>query len=249
MNKVMHFIGLLFCIFVLTGSGLMGFAYAEGNAVEPISNGLSLSWGRNEIRQKFGEPKPGWSSCEMDYGSFAVHKCYGPDNMRVWIHATDITLNSGIGVGSSKADVASVFGNSYGSKLGPYKLDFKYNGDRVSVIKIDYDAPAGSADGQAPASGGKTPASSSSSGLAGMYWCIAPAWSKGTINLLPNGAYEMNGAGVAGHYKAGRGQVHFDGSLKSWNNGVARIDKDGNLIFEWTNSEGWKQYFAYRKGG
>lgn len=39
----------------------MGFAYAEGNAVEPISNRLSLRWGSNEVRQQFGEPtERGW---------------------------------------------------------------------------------------------------------------------------------------------------------------------------------------------
>lgn len=109
---------------------------------------------------------------------------------------------------------------------------------------ISAEARQGNQGGQAPMPSN----SSGSGGIAGMYWCVAPTFSVGgTINLLPNGAYEVNGA-AAGRYKAGRGQVHFDGSLKSWNNGVAQIDKDGNLIFEWTNSEGWKQYFAYRKG-
>ena len=80
-----------------------------------------------------------------------------------------------------------------------------------------------------------------------MYWCIAPTWSKGTINLLPNGICEMNGAGGAGRYKTGRGQVSFNGALKDWNKGVARIE-DSNLIFEWKNSDASMQYFAYRKG-
>lgn len=239
-----HFVSLLFCIFGLTGNSLMGLAYAEGNAVEPISNGLLLRWGSNEVRQQFGEPEPSFISCEMNYGAFKFEKCYGPNSSRLYIYGPDVKLSSGIGVGSSKADVASVFGNSYGSKLGPYTLNFKYNGDRVSRISIDYDARADSAGGQTPASSG----SSNSSGLAGMYWCIAPTFSVGgTLNLLPNGTYEVNGA-KAGRYKAGRGQVRFNGSLKDWNKGVARIE-DGNLIFEWKNSDGPMQYFAYRKGG
>ena len=76
----MHYIWLS-CILVFLGNGAVGFAYAAGYNVEPISNGLSLRWLRNEILQKFGEPKAGWSSCEMDYGGFAIHKCYGPEGL------------------------------------------------------------------------------------------------------------------------------------------------------------------------
>ena len=209
MKKLIHFIRLLFCILVLMGSGLMGFAYAEGNAVEPISNGLSLRWGNNEVRQEFGEPQASSISCEMNYGAFKFEKCYGPSSSRLYIYGPDVKLSSGIGVGSSKAEVASVFGNSYGSKLGPYALDFKYSGDRVSRISIDYDARADG--GQTPI----TPQPSNSSGIAGMYWCIAPTFSVGgTLNLLPNGTYEMNGAGVAGRPQAGRGQRRSFFSLK-----------------------------------
>jgi len=243
MKKVTHFMSLLFCILGLTGNGFMGFAYAEGNAVEPISNGLSLRWGSNEIRQKFGDPKPTWTSCEMGYVGFQFEKCYGPGSSRLFIDGPDVRLSSGIGVGSSKADVERVFSNWAGATMGPYKLEFSYNGDRLSKIRIDYDASVDSAGGQAPASGG----SSKSSGLAGMYWCVAPSFSSGTINLLPNGTYQMNGMN-GGSYKITQGQVHFDGTLKDWNNGVALVE-NGNLIFRWQNSDGSKQYFAYRKGG
>ena len=142
--------GVLFCILVLTGNGLMRLAYAESNSVEPISNGLSLRWGSNEVRQQFGEPEPSSISCAMNYGVFKFEQCYGTSSSRLYINGPDVKLSSGIGVGSSKADVASVFGNSYGSKLGSYTLDFKYSGDRVSRISIDYDARADG--GQAPIS-------------------------------------------------------------------------------------------------
>ncbi|MDD4964444.1 MAG: hypothetical protein PHI11_11065 [Gallionella sp.] len=81
--------------------------------------------------------------------------------------------------------------------------------------------------------------------LAGLYWCIAPSWSKGTINLLPNGTYQMNGVD-AGRYQVVKNEVHFVGSLKTWNNGVAKVE-DGNLVFEWKNQDGSMQYFAYRR--
>ena len=88
---------------------------------------------------------------------------------------------------------------------------------------------------------------SNASGLAGMYWCVAPTFSVGgTINLLADGTYEMNGA-AGGHYSVVQGQVHFDGTLASWNNGVARLEGT-TMIFEWTSTDGWGQYFAYRKG-
>lgn len=113
-----------------------------GNAVEPLSNGLSMRWDRDTVKKKFGAPKAGWISCEMDYGSFGVHQCYGPNSMRVFLNSPDIRLASGIGVGSGKAEVARVFGNADQPALGPYKLKFAYNGNRVSAITIDYDAPS-----------------------------------------------------------------------------------------------------------
>lgn len=70
-------------------------------------------------------------------------------------------------------------------------------------------------------------------------------WRREYDQSAGNGTYEMGGR-VAGRYKAGKGQVQFDGALKDWNNGVARIE-NGTLIFEWKNSDGSMQYFAYSR--
>lgn len=216
-----------------------------GNPVEPLSNGLSFRWERNDIRQRFGEPKPGWVKCEMDYGDFAIHKCYGPGSARVFIHSPRIALNSGISVGSAKSEVARVFGNPFGSTSGPYKLDFQYNGERVAHIKIDWDGAAAESGNPPPPPAHGT--AGDAGGLAGIWHCVAPTFSVGgTLHLLPDGTYRMNGGGVAGRYKAANGQVHFDGTLKDWNNGVAKLN-NGVMEFQWTNKEGWKQYFAYRR--
>ncbi len=217
----------------------------SGNNVEPLSNGLLLNMERNEIRQKFGAPKASWVACQMDYGSFSADLCYGPRIARLFITSPGVTLSSGIGVGSSKADVARVFSNPYGLTTGQYILDFSYNGDKVSKIKIDPANGDFKPYAASESKSAKTSAPKAAGELAGMYWCVMPTWSKGTINLLADGTYQMNGQ-PGGHYKYSQGEFHFDGTLKSWNNGVATMD-NGNMIFSWKNQDGAHQYFAYRK--
>lgn len=220
----------------------------SGNPVEPLSNGLALTMTRDEILAKFGPAEPNWDRCMLQYGGF--HIVCGGARQGIWhlkITSPAIALNSGIRVGDSRQDVARVFGNPHGGVRGQYKLDFGYDGDRLARIAID---PAESEFRVQADDSGKTPPtpapSAAPSALVGLYWCVAPSWSKGTIDLLPDGHYRMNGAN-AGRYTVGRDQVRFDGSLSTWNNGVARIE-NGNLIFEWKNADGAMQYFAYQKG-
>lgn len=125
------------------------FASAAGNGVEPISNGLSLEWSSDEIRQRFGEPASRMTRCEMNYGAFQIEKCYGPDSSRLYLYDGSVRLSSGIGVGSSRNEVARVFNNPVGATVGPYKLEFRYAGDRVSRIRVDYERAAAKAAGSA----------------------------------------------------------------------------------------------------
>lgn len=219
---------------------------AGGNAIEPISNGLLLTMTRTDILNKFGGAEPSFDQCNLRYPGFQV--ICGGAHQTIWhfiINGAGITLNSGIGVGSSTQDVAKVFGGPYGGTVGQYKVSFSYDGDKVYDIHVD---PAGD-EFQPYARGNAAGANASSAGaaggVAGLYWCVAPSWSKGTINLLADGRYQMNSA-PAGRYRVSGNAVRFSGQLRSWNNGVSRLE-NGTLIFEWTTLAGARQYFAYSK--
>src|ERR1035437_8872704 len=106
MKKSGYFMGLLFGILLMTSFISVKIAYAQGNAVEPISNGISLTMKRNEILQKFGDAKPNWDRGSLEYPGFFV--VCGEDS--IWyliITGANINLNSGIGIGSTRAKVAS----------------------------------------------------------------------------------------------------------------------------------------------
>lgn len=220
---------------------------AAGNPVEPISNGLLLTMTRTDILNKFGEAEPNFDQCNLRYPGFQV--ICGGAHQSVWhfiISGPGVTLNSGIGVGSSKQEVAEVFGGPYGGVIGQYKVAFSYDGDRVYDIHVDPANGDFQPYSQGGSAGGNSSPAAPAGGIAGLYWCVAPSWSKGTINLLADGSYQMNG-NAAGRYTVSRGEVHFDGQLRSWNNGVGRLE-NGTLIFEWTTAAGARQYFAYSKG-
>lgn len=222
----------------------------NGNAVEPLSNGLLLTMERNEVRQKFGDAprRGGFPSCDMAYGNFRVDMCYGPHISRLYISGRGLTLNSGIGVGSSKADVARVFGNPYGLTSGQYKLDFAYDGERVSSIKIE---PAEGDFKPYAASSAPTPAPESGNASAvGGNSDVVGTWhgtarTVGTIVIRADGTYSYNG-NPGGRWKASGNQIVFDGSLAAWGGGRATL-KGGNLEFSWKSAEGWKQWFSFAR--
>jgi hypothetical protein len=84
------------------------------------------------------------------------------------------------------------------------------------------------------------------SGVAGLYWCVAPSGCAGTIDLRPDGSYLMNGR-HGGSYSGSRTQVRFTGALSSRNNGIGRLDGD-TMIFDEHQTPNGINYFAYRKG-
>lgn len=136
--------------------GQRATAFVNGDAIEPISNGLILSMTRDEVRSRFGVPprRAGFPSCDMAFEDFRVDTCYGGKHVsRMYLTSPRVRLNSGIGVGSSRAEVARAFGNPDGGAGGPYKIAFQYSGDRVSTVKIDYNPePPQAAGARAPSS-------------------------------------------------------------------------------------------------
>jgi hypothetical protein len=231
-----------------------------GDLVAPLSNGLSLHWGLNQVRQKFGQPKLG-GSCELNYGNFVVSQCGGSPS--VLINAADVRLRSGVGIGTDRAEVERVFGaNPYDPTVGLYRLVFSYMGNNVSAISIVYMGTVARAptvqNVQTPPNTIATSRTTLTSehppvqnpeyviNPVGVYWCYEPSWSSGSIRLLPEGDYQINDVTV-GHYTLQKSRIIFTGYLKDRNNGIAQLD-NGNIVFKWTDNKGELQYFAYRKG-
>jgi hypothetical protein len=222
----------------------------NGNPVEPLSNGLLLTMERNEVRQKFGDAprRGGFPSCDMAYDGFRVDTCYGAHISRAYISGRGVTLNSGIGVGSSKADVARTFGNPYGLTVGQYKLDFSYQGERVSSIKIepadgDFKPYAASSGSASPRKGGNASAGGGKSDVVGTWY--GTATTVGTIVIRADGTYDYNGS-AGGRWKTSGNTIVFDGSLAAWGGGRATL-KGGNLEFSWKSPEGWNQWFSFAR--
>jgi hypothetical protein len=207
--------------------------------------GLMLSWTKAQIVQKFGEPtKVTWDARTFGYAGFGV--MVGGRREEIWhftINGPEVRLASGIGVGSSAADVVRVFGQRSSVTVDQYALTFKYDGDRVTTIKID------------PANGSFTALPSGETGKAGNAGKIAqPVKSNslvgtwyganfvGQIEVNANGMYTSQNSG-SGRWRMDGNDVVFTGSLVAWNNGRATLNK-GNLEFYWTTPAGAKQYFA-----
>lgn len=113
-------------------------AARAGNLVEPLSNGLLLSWDVKQIREQFGAGQSSWDARTITFNGFRV--AVGGREDKIWhLHLTapGACLNSGIAYGSTRAEVQRVFGASYGTTYGQYKLTFSYDGDRLVDIGID----------------------------------------------------------------------------------------------------------------
>ena len=116
------------------------------NPVEPLSNGLVFSMTSLDIKNRLGDPgrKAGFPSCVLDYGAFVAETCYSAQDRitRLSLRRPGVQLRSGLGVGSSQADVVRVLGQPYGAQVGTYKIEVRYDGGLVTQIKVDHDPPA-----------------------------------------------------------------------------------------------------------
>lgn len=220
-------------------------AFAEKNPVEPLSNGLSLAMTGPEIKKAFGAPtERTYDARTFGYAGFSVNT--GGRRQEIW-HLTlkkGVRLSSGIGVGSSRADVEKVFGAADEATAGRYKLTFAYAGDAVSRIRIDPANGSFAAEGaaEAPAAAAAAP---SGSGLVGTWHGVGSTI--GRIDLAADGTYSSPNGGK-GTWRATPEGAVFTGPLAAWNGGRARLShlSRETLEFQWTGKNG-KQYFAFGK--
>ena len=116
---------------------------STANPVEPLSNGLVFSMTSLDVKNRLGDPgrKAGFPSCVLDFGAFVAETCYSAQDRitRLSLRRAGVQLSSGLGVGSSQADVVRVLGQAFGAQLGPYRIEVSYDAGRVSQIRIDHD--------------------------------------------------------------------------------------------------------------
>lgn len=67
----------------------------------------------------------------------------------------------------------------------------------------------------------------------------------GTIELLPGGSYKYAST-RAGRYTVSGATIAFTGRLAAWNGGRATYD-GRTITFEWTRSDGGRNYFVFAK--
>lgn len=202
-----------------------------GNPVEPISNGVAMNMARDEVKQRFGEPgrRAGFPSCVMHFPDFTAETC-GQDKRvsRLYLSGPGVTLSGGLRVGSSRADVASVFGNAFGGETGPYRVGVAYSGDRVSSIKIDYQATAeGGEANRAHDAGRSDPGGAVAPGLIGTYRGINGT--AGVLELHGNGNYSYQGRPM-GHWQAAGDGVSFTGQVFAYAGNHAALQSGGTVL-------------------
>ncbi len=223
------------------------------NPVEPLSNGLRLSMTQREILAQFGEPSSHtFDARSFGYASFDV-ACGGAE-AKIW-HLTlksGVQLSSGIGVGSTRADVERVFGPATTANVGQYRLTFSYTGDRVDRIKIDpADGEFAADKSDTPAAGSAAPVSTAKNKsaaktkLVGNWYGVGDA--KGEIELRADGTYAWAGT-EAGRYSAKGDTLVFTAGLAAWNHGIAKLNaRRDTFEFQWTTADGAKRWFAFAR--
>ena len=87
------------------------------------------------------------------------------------------------------------------------------------------------------------PGASQSGPLAGVWHGIANT--PGSLELAADGSYRLNGK-PGERYRQTGDSVLFDGALQSWNGGRAKL-REGVLEFQWTNEQGFRNWFVFSR--
>lgn len=209
---------------------------ATGNRVEPLSNGLRLSWTAREMKKAFGPGEPSWDSRTITYPGFRV--AVGGRDENIWhLHITqgDISLSSGIRPGSTKAEVQRVFGSAEAAKHDQYELTFAYDGDKLIDIGIRPAAGAFAplAERTSPRPGA-TSAKAAANSILGQWWGVQ---SMTQVDIQADGTYTSPNGGK-GTWRLHGDDLVFTGALAGWNGGRAKLTKGGWIEFLWQDQAG-----------
>lgn len=221
----------------------------QGNLVEPLSNGLMLSWTDGDIKNNMGEPaERNWDSRAYGYPGIWIVTGGGRSEIwRVTLRADCVQMNSGVGPGSSRADVVRAFGKAYEVTYDQYKLTFAYDGDRVSEVKIEpaegsFRAMSTGSARKASAQSQSTSSSDAPSSMAGDWYCVVPNATVGTIKIKNDGTYTFGSN--SGRWSMHGDQIQFSGI--PWNGGKAQM-VGGNIQFLWKDAAGHAYYFVFAR--
>ena len=219
-----------------------------GNLVEPLTNGLTLNMTDAQIKQRFGSPtEQSWVA--DSYGYPGINIQVGGQDKEIWdvvLKTNCVMLHSGIGPGSTRAQVLQTFGRADVVTYQAYKLTFTYGGNTVYSVRIEpaegsfrtrSTADVGSRAAERPAT-----STGGSDGLAGNWYCVSPSPTVGIIKMDGHGDYSF-GAN-SGHYSVSGTTVAFSGI--PWNGGRAELTK-GRIDFNYTDKTGFRYYFAFAR--
>ena len=128
---------------------------------------------------------------------------------------------------------------------GRYRFVIEGVGQGQFAVTSSESAPnSASAQNTVQGASPKAPTSPAASGsLAGIWYGIAST--PGNLELSADGSYKLNGR-AGGRYRHIGNEVMFDGALNAWNGGRASL-KDNVLEFQWTNAEGFKNWFVFSR--
>jgi hypothetical protein len=223
-------------------------AVPGGNAVEPLTNGLLLHMTADAVVKKFGQPGSDDRAMGGGIGYAGFGMLYNARQTEIW-HLTlkaGPRFNSGIGVGSTRAEVEAVFGAKNPVIYDQYDITFRYDGDRVNEIKID---PAKDKfTPYRPIPLGKSTVKPEEKATRADFvgtWHGTNVASQIIVNA--DGTWANAKKEKQGTYTIAGNDIIFNGPiLKAWNNGRATM-KNGNLEFYWKNPDGSINYFAFVK--
>lgn len=201
-----------------------------------------------QIKQRFGPPSE--QSWDADsYGYPGINIQVGGQDKEIWdvaLKTNCVMLHSGIGPGSSRAQVQQTFGSADVVEYQAYKLTFTYSGNTVYSVRIE--PTQGSFRNKTTADAGARPAprtstsTAGSDGLAGNWYCVSPSATVGSIKMDGRGSYTF-GAN-SGQYSVSGSRVSFSGI--PWNGGQGELIK-GRIDFYYTDKAGFRYYFSFAR--
>jgi hypothetical protein len=204
--------------------------------------------GAEEVLQKFGKPRSDsrFFGGGLTYPEFRV--MFNTQGTEIWSVTlmAPVRLACGLGPGDSMDNVREHFPGgrtlyeTYEVESGQYALNFTVADGRVSTVTL---RPSGRRF-EKSGSPGKTDASkptTSAKSLAGRW--LDPKNGQ-SLELSADGTYRT-GVGGSGRFTVEGDRLVFTGALSAWDQGRATLSQPDVLEFYWTNSEGFKNYFAF----
>ena len=111
-------------------------ARGPSNLVEPLSDGLGLTWTRQQVETAFGLPSERSSDPNIDRYPGLTIKFAADGHIREVVLNGCVKLHDGIGAESARDEVEKTFGDASVARYEGSELRFRYSEGRVFDITI-----------------------------------------------------------------------------------------------------------------